>query len=134
MKKQILQSVKAIVFIVMVVITATGCKKKDNSPGENKPSLVAVWSHLAPVGSFRNNVTLLNLKADGSGNESISSITNFSSTIISDEDLQWSSEQDNILKLQFSTGTTELYTYKFGDEGALLILTSASGVTREYMR
>jgi hypothetical protein len=121
----------AIAFVI--AMTTMGCKKEKNE-GSQQPNIVGSWSHVRQVSTFRNILTDLGINADGSGNEYILSITTGSSTPISDLDFKWTTENNNLLKLQFVDGTSETYTYTLDPEAKLLTLESESGDSKEYIR
>ena len=84
--------------------------------------------------TYRSTITEYNLKANGVGNEIIAVVAGSTYTVTSEEDLKWTTENENILKLQFGSAPAELYTYVLDEEKGSLKLTSASGTVKEYFK
>jgi len=120
--------------VLLVALCATGCKKDKKEPENKLPTVVGTWSHVRPIGSFRNILTEIQLKADGSGNEFILNITTGSSNTISDLNFKWTVESSTVLSLKFDDGSVEKYDYVLNAEETRLTLTSESGDSKEYIR
>lgn len=125
--------IKTLFLILSLAILATSCKKEKINPNVD-PSIVGTWSNVRPIGSFRNIVTQLELKEDGTGNEFINNITTSSSTITSDENLTWKTENNNVLKIVFNDGDSEVYTYVINTAEETLTLTNTSGDSKEFFK
>jgi len=122
--------------VLMFTLTIVSCKKDkvEKKEEEKRPSIVGAWANVTPVGSFRNILTNIEFKENGTGNEYVVSITNFSSTEISDLDFSWTEEKNNTINLTFEDGLVEKYTYTLDVENNLLVLISESGNSKEYFK
>jgi predicted RNase H-like nuclease (RuvC/YqgF family) len=87
------------------------------------------WAH------FTNILTQLDLNANGSGKETITNITTFSSTITSEKDLSWKTQGDAELILQPEGQSEEKYNFTLDEENNMLTLTeSTTGFTTEFFK
>ncbi|MCC6582665.1 MAG: hypothetical protein IT271_03090 [Chitinophagales bacterium] len=133
MKTILIKQLTAFCIILLMAVTTTSCKKESLST--NRADLAGSWSHVQPVGSFTNILTQLDLNANGSGKETVTNITTFSSTITSERDLSWKTQGDAELILQPEGQGEEKYTFTLDEENIELSLTEIStGFTTSYFK
>jgi hypothetical protein len=133
MKTTRIKQLTAFCIILLIAVSTTSCKKESLST--NRADLTGSWSHVQPVGSFTNILTQLDLNANGSGKETITNITTFSSTITSEKDLTWKTQGDAGLILQPEGEREEKYNFTLDEENNKLNLTeSTTGFTTEYFK
>lgn len=133
MKTTLIKQLTAFSIILLIAVTTTSCKKESLST--NRADLAGSWSHVQQVGSFTNILTQLDLNANGSGKETITNITTFSSTITSEKDLSWKTQGDAELILQPEDQSEEKYNFTLDEENNMLTLTeSTTGFTTEFFK
>jgi hypothetical protein len=133
MKTTLIKQLTAFSIILLIAVTTTSCKKESLST--NRADLAGSWSHVQQVGSFTNILTQLDLNANGSGKETITNITTFSSTITSEKDLSWKTQGDAELILQPEGQSEEKYNFTLDEENNMLTLTeSTTGFTTEFFK
>ena len=133
MKTTLIKQLTAFSIILLIAVTTTSCKKESLST--NRADLAGSWSHVQQVGSFTNILTQLDLNANGSGKETITNITTFSSTITSEKDLTWKTQGDTELILQPEGQSEEKYNFTLDEENNMLTLTeSTTGFTTEFFK
>ena len=133
MKTTLIKQLTAFSIILLIAVTTTSCKKESLST--NRADLAGSWSHVQQVGSFTNILTQLDLNANGSGKETITNITTFSSTITSEKDLTWKTQGDTELILQPECQSEEKYNFTLDEENNMLTLTeSTTGFTTEFFK
>ena len=133
MKTTLIKQLTAFSIILLIAVTTTSCKKESLST--NRADLAGSWSHVQQVGSFTNILTQLDLNANGSGKETITNITTFSSTITSEKDLTWKTQGDTELILQPEGQSEEKYNFTLDVENNMLTLTeSTTGFTTEFFK
>jgi hypothetical protein len=133
MKTTLIKQLTAFCIILLMAVTTTSCKKESLST--NRTDLAGSWSHVQQVGSFTNILTQLDLNANGSGKETITNITTFSSTITSEKDLTWKTQGDTELILQPEGQSEEKYNFTLDEENNMLTLSeSTTGFTTEFFK
>ena len=133
MKTTLIKQLTAFSIILLIAVTTTSCKKESLST--NRADLAGSWSHVQQVGSFTNILTQLDLNANGSGKETITNITTFSSTITTKKDLTWKTQGDTELILQPEGQSEEKYNFTLDEENNMLTLTeSTTGFTTEFFK
>ncbi len=105
------------------------CKK------ENFADLTGQWSNVRKAGTFLDILTQLELKSNGDAKETVMNITSFSTNVVSERDLTWKVENENILVLKESGQPDERFTFSLEDESLKLVLTSISdGTVSEFFK
>lgn len=133
MKTTPIKQLMSFCMIILMAVSFTGCKKEKLS--DNRTDLTGSWSHVQPVGSFSNILTQLDLNANGSGKETITNITTFSSTITSERDLSWKTEGESTLVLHPEGQDEEKYTFTLNEANKELSLKEIStGFTTAYFK
>lgn len=120
----------AIAFLAIAAVF-TGCKKESIHSAQDD-RLEGIWSHNRSISPSFNILTQLELNEDGSGTESVFTITTSGGDTPVTSELSWSTESNSKLILDMEDGTTEIYTYELQPSQQKLILTSESGASREF--
>ena len=124
MKRLIIKSkAHTIVVIMLAILTLiSSCKKDKESPDNINPSLVGQWSTTEDIGTRNWRVTTYELNANGKGKETITQIIGSTNNLVSEENLVWSTEGNNILKIKVDGFPEDVYQYKIYLEGIITYL------------
>lgn len=132
MKTKLLKSITALC-LLLVLMSTSSCKKE--KVGAVRADLTGRWSSVQEVGATTNILTELELKADATATERVTRITTFSSSVLSDRNLNWKTENDSQLILQQSGQPEEKFTFTLDEANNELKLTeSGSGTTTIYFK